>query len=101
MEEPSWEFTSILMEGALSESGGEDDFQVADETLVDRGFRVQDPALALARFSEQELPRLRETLPEYDEGIFQEALALTLARLRETISPPVPTIAQNQGGEEA
>ncbi|MBF0610420.1 MAG: hypothetical protein G8345_01370 [Magnetococcales bacterium] len=81
----------------MSETGGQDDFQIADETLVDRGFKIQDPATAIARFSEQELPRLRDTLPDYDDGIFQEAITLTLNRLRETIPP------QNQivGGDEA
>lgn len=82
----------------MSESATQDDFQLADETLVDRGFHVQDPAAALAQFSERELARLRDTLPDYDEGIFQEALTLTLSRLRQNMTP-VPQ-APSRGGEE-
>lgn len=52
-----------------------------DAVKIKDDFEVKDPIKVFHEYSQTEISRLRETEREFDETIYQEAVALVLARL--------------------
>lgn len=51
-------------------------------------FQTRDPVAAFAAYAGEERQRMRETEPDYDDGIHQEAVALVLQMLGQRLAPP-------------
>lgn len=45
-------------------------------------FQVEDPVAVFAAFSQEEIRRRRETEPNFAAGLYEEAVALVLSRLK-------------------
>lgn len=80
-------------------------------TTVWQGFRVEKPADAFEAFCQEELPRIRDTDPDYDPEVYGDAVALALTRLRllsdtrpppnEEEAPEVPAVGDEGPGAAA
>lgn len=48
----------------------------------EEGFQVEDPQTVFEKYSSEEIQRLRETDPDFNESLHQEAVSLVLNRLK-------------------
>lgn len=56
------------------------------ERTTTADFQVEDPIAVFTAFSQEEIQRWRNTEPDFDESLHQEAVALVLDRLKQRLS---------------
>ncbi|MEO5352911.1 MAG: hypothetical protein H7835_06825 [Magnetococcus sp. XQGC-1] len=53
-----------------------------EKTKTTEPFQVEDPVAVFTAFSQEELRRGRDTVPDFSAGLHDEAVALVLERLK-------------------